>query len=213
MKWNWEVFLKSWLFGFLGFLIGIVSTIIYLAIDVDLSKLDGTLISTIILAFATVTLVIVSYKYAKSTEEMLEEQRKSRKIAEIERKIALTENELRDLYYPLDNFLKRYFSYRNQEIPERYLQVSGDLHNTGARNKLMEYKDIIKHKYLAKEDIQDKLNEFLNEKNISRQTINDTDVLTLYDTLASDVKGKINSLNKKLTDLMKELFDLYNSQD
>ena len=41
MSWNWNVFLKSILLAFLGFLIGILSTIIYLAVDVDLSPLDG----------------------------------------------------------------------------------------------------------------------------------------------------------------------------
>lgn len=99
MAWDWEVFLKSWLFGFLGFFIGVVSTIIYLAVDVDLSQLDGTSIATVVLAIATVTLVIVSYKYAKSTEEILKEQRKSRQIAFIEGRIE-------KLYLPLKDVLE-----------------------------------------------------------------------------------------------------------
>jgi len=37
MKWNWGVLFKSWLFAFLKFLIGVVSTVIYLAVDVDLT--------------------------------------------------------------------------------------------------------------------------------------------------------------------------------
>ena len=48
MSWNWGFF-KSLLFGFLGFLFGIVSTVIYLALDVDLSQFDGLQILTAVL--------------------------------------------------------------------------------------------------------------------------------------------------------------------
>ena len=67
MKWNWEVFLKSWLFAFLGFLIGVVSTVIYLAVDVDLSKLDGLQILTAVLIAITIW-----YVYTKKLSEIKE---------------------------------------------------------------------------------------------------------------------------------------------
>ena len=67
MSWNWGVFLKSWLFGFLGFLIGIVSTVIYLAVDVDLSKLDGLFIVTGVLIAITIW-----YAYTKKSLEINE---------------------------------------------------------------------------------------------------------------------------------------------
>ena len=92
MKWNWEVFLKSWLFGFLGLLLGIVSTIIYLAIDVDLSKLDG-------LQILTGVLVIITIWYAISTHKILDDQRKSRQLAEIDKKLEM-------FYQPLENLFK-----------------------------------------------------------------------------------------------------------
>ena len=50
MFWNWNVFLKSLLFAFLGFLNGIAVTFVYLTVDVDLSQFDGLLIVTGVLA-------------------------------------------------------------------------------------------------------------------------------------------------------------------
>jgi Ca2+/Na+ antiporter len=91
MSWNWEVFLKSWLFGFLGFLLGVVSTVIYLALDVDLSQLDG-------LQILTAVLIAITIWYAYSTHRMLEEQRKTRKIEYLRYR-------LEKLYYPLLNYL------------------------------------------------------------------------------------------------------------
>jgi len=78
MSWNWGVFLKSILFAFLGFLIGIVSTVIYLAVDVDLSQFDG-------LQILTAVLIVITIWYAYSTHKMLDEQRKSKKIADIKK--------------------------------------------------------------------------------------------------------------------------------
>ena len=91
MSWNWNVFLKSILFAFLGFLIGIVSTIIYLVVDVDLSKLNG-------LQILTAVLIAVTIWYAHSTHRILEEQRKTRKIEYLRYR-------LEKLYYPLLNHL------------------------------------------------------------------------------------------------------------
>ena len=92
MTWNWGVFLKSLLFGFLGFLIGIVSTVIYLALAVDLNQFDG-------LSIITVVLVIITGWYAISTHRILEEQKKTRKIEYLRLR-------LEKLYYPLLNHLK-----------------------------------------------------------------------------------------------------------
>ena len=113
-------------------------------------------------------------------------------------------------YFPLENFLKRYFSYREKrenpkDKPIHYLQVTSDLHNTKTRNELLEYEYIIKNKYLATEDILDNLYDFLDEKNISSQTITDADILRLYDNLIIDTDKIILYLNEKLSDLIKEL--------
>jgi Ca2+/Na+ antiporter len=109
MTWNWGVFLKSWMFGFLGFLIGVVSIVIYLAVDVDLGKLDG-------LQILTAVLIVITIWYAYSTHRMLEEQRKSKKIGDIEK-------QLEKLYYPLMNILKNPPVWQIKDGEDPYIDV------------------------------------------------------------------------------------------
>ena len=178
MSWNWGVFLKSWLFGFLGFLIGVVSTVIYLALDVDLSKLDGTLIATIVLAIATVTLVIVSHKYAKSTEEILKEQRKSRQIAFIERR-------LEKLYLPLKDVLE------NPHTPYGKSERQIGWQKT---------EKIIPFQYLAYDDSERKIMDFIEyvlklkeEGDLLFENIRNHDII---DVIKKDIDRCKNELNE-----------------
>ena len=155
-------------------------------------------------------LVLINGAYGYFTWQIVDETRNDRRIFQIERKIEFTEHKLRDFYYPLENFLKRYFSYKEitkypNGKPVHHLHVTSDLHNTKSRNGLMEYEYIIKNKYLATEDIQDNLIDFLDEKNISRQEITDADILILYGKLIIDVERNIIKLNEDFSDLMKEL--------
>ena len=184
MSWNWGVFLKSWLFGFLGFLIGIVSTVIYLALDVDLSQFDGTLIATIILAFATVTLVIVSHKYAKSTEEILKEQRKSRQISCIEK-------QLEKLYYPLVDILN------NPHV----------MNLTGGENydciELKKIDELIPFQHLASDKCKAKIKSFIKSAFKERIVVmGDMDDVIGFEIVEDNFKANINNeidmLNKKL---------------
>ena len=178
MAWDWGVFLKSWLFGFLGFLIGVVSTVIYLALDVDLSKLDGTLIATIVLAIATVTLVIVSHKYAKSTEEILKEQRKSRQIAFIERR-------LEKLYLPLKDVLE------NPHTPYGKSERQIGWQKT---------EKIIPFQYLAYDDSERKIMDFIEyvlklkeEGDLLFENIRNHDII---DVIKKDIDRCKNELNE-----------------
>ena len=114
---------QSLLFAFLGFLIGIVSTIIYLAVDVDLSKLD-------ILSIITCVLVVITGWYAFTTHKMLNEQRKSIKISYIR-------DRLEKLYLPLEDIIKHWsnveiddlLSYKYlatkelEKVLERYIEI------------------------------------------------------------------------------------------
>lgn len=129
---------------------------------IDLFPIDITALSTVILAFITAW-------YAISTYKILNEQEKLRKIAKIEREIAFIEKQLKDFYYPLDNFLKRYFSFKEKtrDNPEHYLDIASEIRDSKTRNDLFEYKDIIKNQYLATEEIEENLIDFLEEKNIS----------------------------------------------
>ena len=120
-----ECISKSLLFLFLGFLIGIVSTIIYLAVDVDLSQLD-------ILSIITGVLVAITGWYAFTTHKMLNEQRKSIQISYIR-------DRLEKLYLPLEDIIKRWsnveiddlllYKYlatkELEKVLERYIEIHG----------------------------------------------------------------------------------------
>ena len=141
MSWDWYIVLKSLLFWFLGLLTGIFALMIYMVVDGDLSQLDGTLIATIVLAIATIILAIattVSVKitshYAKSTKEILDEQRKSRQIADIKEKL--------EFYYPLEIALS------SIHRDENYVEFQLEGEQTTALIKILEEKH--KYYYLAK---------------------------------------------------------------
>ena len=134
MSWDWGVFLKAWLFGFLGFLIGVVSTVIYLAVDVDLSKFDG-------LQILTAVLIAITIWYAYSTHRMLEEQRKSKEIAEIEK-------QLEKLYYPLMDILKNPRVMHFIDEKEYFID-------------LKQIDEIVPFQHLASDDLKDLLEKFI----------------------------------------------------
>jgi len=185
-------------------IVGLLSIVYLIFIQNNLALLNVINVSLVTL------LVLINGAYGYFTWQIVDETRYDRRISQIERKIEFTEHKLRDFYYPLENFLKRYFSYRETtknsgDRPVSHLHVTSDLHNTGTRNGLLEYGYIIRNKYLATEDIRDNLDNFLDENNISRQEITDADILSLYDELIIDVEGKIINLNDKLSDLIKEL--------
>jgi len=191
-------------------LVATISLVIYLSrIYLEIINYNLDLLDVINVSLITI-LVLITGAYGYFTWKIVDETRNDRRISQIERKIKFTEHQLRDFYYPLENFLKRYFSYREKtnnpkDKPVPYLHVTSDLHNTKTRNELLEYEYIIKNKYLATEDILDNLYDFLDEKNISRQKITDANILSLYDNLIIDVDKKTIYLNEKLSNLIKEL--------
>ncbi|MCK4928564.1 MAG: hypothetical protein KAR76_02405 [Methanosarcinales archaeon] len=144
MSINWKVILKLMLFAFLWFASGIVSTIFYLEGDIDFSKLDGTLIATIVLAVATIFLTLITAHYAISTREILDDQRKSRQIGDIEKKLEL-------LYYPLKDVLSN---------PIRQTNMDGE---SEEQVSWMKVEEIIPYQYLAFSESKDIIDEFIEK--------------------------------------------------
>jgi len=124
MFWDWYIVLKSLLFWFLGLLTEIFALMIFLAVDVDLGQLDGTLIATTVLAIATIVLAIIT----------LDEQKKSRQIADIKEKL--------EFYYPLDIALS------SIHRDENYAELQLESEQATALIKILEEKH--KYYYLAK---------------------------------------------------------------
>ena len=99
----------------LGILLGIIGITIFKGLTSTLSIEQltmSTVLSTTIMALATVILVIITGCYAFSTYKILKEQEKLRTIAKIENKILSFESQLQNFYYHLDNFMTKYFTFR-----------------------------------------------------------------------------------------------------
>ena len=139
-----ECISKSLLFLFLGFLIGIVSTIIYLAVDVDLSQLD-------ILSIITCVLVAITGWYAFTTHKMLNEQRKSIQISYIR-------DRLEKLYLPLEDIIKRW---SNVEIDDLLLYKY--LATKELEKVLEKYIEIHEHSVGFKEEEIENINEEISK--------------------------------------------------
>ena len=178
MKWDWEVFLKAWLFIFLGFLLGIVSTVIYLALaqDVDLSQFDG-------LQILTAVLIVITIWYAYSTHKMLEEQRKTKKIAEIEK-------QLEKLYYPLMDILKNPRVKHFVDEKEYYID-------------LKQIDEIVPFQHLASDDLINLIEKFIENAFVERPI--DTDYMVdgitfdiIDESFRESVEADIERLKEEL---------------
>ena len=163
MSLNWNVFLKLILLAFLGFLIGIVSTIIYLAINVDLSHLDG-------LSIITGVLVAITGWYAYTTHRILDDQRKSKQISIIERR-------LEKLYLPLKDILENPVIYFKNAVPQK------------EELNWNKFNEIIPFQYLASKELKKPLDFFI-EKVIDAKI----ELIFPFDLLED---GKLNKIVEK----------------
>jgi heme/copper-type cytochrome/quinol oxidase subunit 2 len=85
---------------FIGFLFGIIIVTIYKGLtSPPLSIEQLTMLTTTIMALATIILAIITGWYAYTTYEILDEQRKLRQISDIDKKLEM-------LYQPLENLFK-----------------------------------------------------------------------------------------------------------
>ena len=174
MSWNWNVVFKSVLFWFLGVLTGIFLLMIYLAVDVDSSKIDGTLITTLVLTIATAVLAgatiglylstnklaEITAGYAESTKDMLDEQRSSIKRDRLFKEM---DSLVGPLYSGTDFFLKNepnpnidiyqpYIIFWNDIKQNKYLAVTEDL-----RIAIENYLEYLKKRKVSFNEVRDEL--------------------------------------------------------
>lgn len=117
------------------------------------------LLIQLITPFATVALVIITWKYAQLTESILEQSQKDQKIKLIEKK-------LENLYYPLQYVL---YSYKIwlisegsdpsrpkewNEFDEKYRKIDTNKYD---------FEDIIAYRYLATKELEDYLDVFYED--------------------------------------------------
>jgi len=81
---------------FIGILLGIIGITFFKGLTSPLSVEQLSMLSTTIMAMATVFLVAITACYASSTHKILDDQRKSRQLADIDKKLEM-------FYQPLEN--------------------------------------------------------------------------------------------------------------
>ena len=163
MSRDWKGFLKSLLFIFFGAIFGTITTVIYLAVDVDLSQFDG-------LQILTAVLIVITIWYADSTHRMLEEQRKSRQKAEIEKQLEM-------LYYPLKDNLHNSYKRENSTMMQPFDKIIPFQSLASDRlkeplNDLIESRNNSPDFFHLKEGVENKVKEDIENLNSKLNKIN-----------------------------------------
>ena len=140
-----------------------------------------TLMATIVMAVATVTLAIITNKYTKTTDKILKDQIKSRQISYIERR-------LEKLYYPLLGVLE------NPHIS------SGTKKEFGWQKT----EQIIPFKYLSLDDSKEEINNFIQrimnlkaQNNLSFEHIENHDIINVIKADIDNYTIELNELISK----------------
>lgn len=149
MTWNWIRFnkAKATLFA-VGFLIGVISTLIYL--KVDFSKLLNLLNIETITAWAPVLLVIVTLEYVVITRSMLNEQIKTTRRDRLTKEMYL-------VVAPLNNRKKERNIFTYGMLPRGHPELAVyDYYNF--------WDGIVQNKYLTTKHLSLAIDEYLSHK-------------------------------------------------
>lgn len=182
---------RDYVLVFFGFILGILSII--MSLKVDLHKLpnlpDGTFIATVVLAIATIALVKITADYAKSTESMLNEQRKS-----IRKDRLIKEMDL--LVAPL------YIKIGDNIIFQKGAQSNIDSQRPRDKEYLKFWDEVKRNKYLAPDYLRSAINNYLkNKSNTVDDKERDESYIIAEDKLFKEIEKRYNELEKELSTL------------
>lgn len=193
MFWNWKVSLKAFLFAFFFILIGISITLIYIKVDFSgLPSLpNGTssfvlTIATVVLAVATIQLKNTTEKYAKTAEDMLNQQRntmiKDRLLKEMDLLVA-----------PLYSVIDDSFLFQKGDDPRN--------NSDPLVHKYYDFWDGIKQNaYLGSSDLREKLDNYFKNKSPVRESP-DPPFTKARDELFVAIQNRYEELNKEISKL------------
>lgn len=136
------------------------------------------IVGSVVTAFATVILAVITGIYAKLTYSILDEQRKTRKIKELHKK-------LQCFYIPLwQHILLHQYPNPDKDALEYYKEF----------NNNTIYKDFMKYMYLCKDkDVRSDLENLLNER--KRLGLQDG-LIKRRGSVESDIKELVQELEK-----------------
>lgn len=169
--------------------------------------------ASLILVFITGLYVYFTMGILKQSEASVEQSEASVKQTEIiieqtkkGQKIAFTEKRLENFYYPLKDFLEKYVVVHQSRPDEKIqgeIRIVPDLSDYNTRNKIPEYRDIIKYQYLAKNRTKSLFDDFM-KNNILKKKSREIDDLNRHNDLVNAVNNDIAILNEELDNLLDE---------
>ncbi len=149
--------------------------------------IDGTFIATVVLAIATIALAIITARYTKSTESMLNEQRKS-----IRKDRLMKEMDL--LVAPL------YTRIGDNIIFQKGAQSNIDSQRPRDKEYLKFWDEVKRNKYLAPDYLRSAITNYLKNKS---DTVGDRERDESYiiaeDKLFKEIEKRYNELTNELS--------------
>ena len=170
--------------------IGIVITLSGIYLEIINYNLD--LVGIINVSLITI-LVLITGAYGYFTWQIVDDQKKSRQID-------YTSKRLEKFYYPVLNFLNSYI-YMVSVDSKPELRVRDNIFDIERRNSNSDYKDIVRHQYLMKNNQTKYLFGEFVEKVLKLHRAQDKEVIDLYDRFKKIVKQDIEMYEKELNEL------------
>jgi len=175
---------------FIGLLLGIIGITIFNGLTSQLCAEQLTMLTTTIMALATIILAIITGWYAYTTHKILDEQKKLRQISDIEK-------QLEKLYYPLMDILKN----------PCVMYFIGDEKNYCIELKKID--EIIPFQHLASVEVKGLIENFIKIAFQERTIVmSDMDDVTNFDIVDESFKEKVEV---EIDWLKKELRQIKNS--
>lgn len=172
---------------FIGILLGIIGITFFKGLTSPLSVEQLSMLSTTIMAMATVFLVAITACYASSTHKILDDQRKSRQLADIDKKLEM-------FYQPLENLFKI-------STDRNFVKVSGrGVHLEPNAKASFEKINAYSYLYLACDGVKEFLQIIMT--GLLPEEMDAEDFYQMYDHIEDIVTNEISELKNERTKLI-----------
>lgn len=172
---------------FIGILLEIIGMTIFKGLTSPLSVEQLTLLTTTIMALATVSLVVITVWYAYSTYKILDDQRKSRQIGDIDKKLDM-------LYQPLENLFKTSTEKKFVKVVGKSIKLEPEAMNIFEANNAYSYL------YLASDEVKKFLQIIMI--GLLPESMDAKGFFQLYDNSCTSVTNEISELKNERTKLL-----------
>lgn len=185
-------FVSYYIFIFIILSVTILMVIQLSVIYLEIINYNLDLVGIINVSLITI-LVLITGAYGYFTWQIVDDQKKSRQID-------YTSKRLEKFYYQVLNFLNSYI-YMVSVDSKPELRVRDNIFDIERRNSNPDYKDIVRHQYLMKNNQTKYLFGEFVEKVLKSHRAQDKEVIDLYDRFKKIVEQDIEMYENELNEL------------